>query len=116
MGFTTHDVDYSSQLLSTAAKLSTASIDLLAAEVRELRRVSEELRRENRRQSRRVDQMVHRVGSFLEYSKGFNTTLIQMFTNYGFSSGMGLVQFSTTPVFSDLSDDSADNMDVVDPK
>lgn len=60
--------------------------------------------------------MVYRVGSFLEYSKGFNAALVQMFANYGFSSSVGLVQFLAAPVFSDLLDDSTHDMDDDDPK
>lgn len=56
------------------------------------------------------------MGSFLDYSKGFNAALVQMFANYGFNSSVGPVQFPPTPVFSDLPDDFTDNMDDDDPK
>lgn len=83
-------------------------MEFLADEVRELYQ-------ESWRHSRRIDQVAHRVDSFLEYSTTFNSALAQMFINYGFNSGPSQVQFPAPPMFPEYTFDSADDEDVDDP-
>lgn len=81
-------------------------IDHLLARVWELHEESRELHKVARRQMRRVDQLLIMMGSYLEYTKGFNSALVQMFANYRFSNGMGSLQFPPSPVFGDPIEDS----------
>lgn len=83
-------------------------MDLLIAEMRELRmettnlrRGQEELLQVSRCQFRRVDQVASRVDTFLEYSTDFNSTLSNMFNTLGVSLGLGPFHFPTPPIFSE---------------
>lgn len=53
---------------------------------------------------------MQRMDSYLEYTKGFNAGLVQMFSQYGFSTGVVPVQLPPVPVFSRLSDDLSDDV------
>lgn len=113
-----HIVDEPFQPLQQVAFSSQLPMDLLIVEIRELhretaglRRGQEELLRVSRRQFCRVNQVINRMDTFLDYSSNFNSALSNMFNTPSVNLGTGPFHFPAPHLFPEYTLDTEDEDD-----